>query len=406
MERWQKLLREAQTAAKDARDLAAKAEATGGTMTATEEREYRAKFAEATDKKSASDQAKKDAESQADLKALADDDGDAPLDGGNWHGNGRNGGTKATPWAREVMGRLTKAAGAVGVKALLQGEISTPPVFAGSEADGDVVSTPSAYGGVLSLVASDDQRDDGTSGDPTGGNVYSYLRQVTRTENVAAVADLATKPTSAYVWQEIEERYRIVAHLSEEFPLRYLTDFGSMVQVLDAQMRQGVLRELERQVVAGDGVGENFTGVLNTSGVTDVPFNTDRVTTVRKARTALDTLGEDPTGWALHPDDAEAFDLLRDTTGGFLLDSTVADTIFGPGTRRVTSLAVPAGTALFGDWQQIQIKVRHGAHSVAATQAGTLFDRNAVKVRAEGRFGIKLRRPAALAVVHLEAPPP
>ena len=52
---------------------------------------------------------------------------------------------------------------------------------------------------------------------------------------------------------------------------------------------------------SGDGTGENMVGILNTPGTTAVPFNTDVPTTLRSAQTALQTLGEEPTGWAFNP---------------------------------------------------------------------------------------------------------
>ena len=90
-------------------------------------------------------------------------------------------------------------------------------------------------------------------------------------------------------------------------------------------------------------------------------------------------------------------------TGGFLMNSAAADTIFGPGVRRVPSLAVPVGTAILADWSQVRVRVREGAHTLAATQAGDLFSKNQVMLRAEGRYGIQLKRPQAFAVVHLAA---
>ncbi len=41
------------------------------------------------------------------------------------------------------------------------------------------------------------------------------------------------------------------------------------------------------------------------------------------------------------------------------------------------------------------------AHSLAATQAGDLFDTNRMKLRTEGRYGLQAIRPQALAVVSL-----
>ena len=69
----------------------------------------------------------------------------------------------------------------------------------------------------------------------------------------------------------------------------------------------------------------------------------------------------------------------------------------------MSSLAVPAGTAILGDWSQLRLKVRQDASTLAATQVGDLWQRNQVMLRSEGRYGAQLRRPQAFAVVDLAA---
>jgi HK97 family phage major capsid protein len=299
-------------------------------------------------------------------------------------------GMRGSRWAKAVVGQMNTTAGRLGVKTLLSGEITTPPTV-------EVVDLPANPIRLLDLVARRglDQ------------SHYSYLREIVRDENVGVVADGAVKPTSIYTFEEVEDRARVVAHLSEPFPLRYLADHRSMTQVLDAQMRTGVLRKVEEQLVSGDGLGENFTGILYTTGVTDVGFDTDALTTVRKARTALEAKGENPTAWVVNPSDVEAFDLIREdgATGGFLMNSGNYEAVFGRGVSRVSSLAVPAGTAILADWSQLRLLVRQAEHTLAATQAGDLFARNQVMLRAEGRYGIELLRPQAFAVVDLTGTP-
>lgn len=296
-------------------------------------------------------------------------------------------GPMGSTWAKDVQSRLKSAARGLGTKALLTGEVTTPPAV-------EVADLPDVPTTLLDLIARS----------PLDSSHFAFLRQTLKTNNAAAVADNALKPTSVYTFTEIEDRARVVAHLSEPFPLRYLEDSASMAAILDGQMRAGVREEVERLIVDGTGVGEEWAGIMATTGVTDVPFAADAVTTARRARTVLANKGEIPNAWVFNPDDAEAFDLLREdgAGGGFLMDQAAAATIFGP-LKRVTSLAVPAGVALLADWSQLRLRVREEAHTLAATQGDGLFDRNQVKVRAEGRFGFEFRRPQAVAVVNLTA---
>ena len=148
---------------------------------------------------------------------------------------------------------------------------------------------------------------------------YEYFRQIARTNNAAPVPDNTTKPTSVLTVQAIQDRCRVIAHLSEPLPFRIWLDEQAISAWLNAEMAAGVLDAIEAQAISGDGQGENCTGILSTPGTTAVAFATDVPTTLRKAVTALQNLGEVPTGWALNPADAELIDLERwGASGGFL----------------------------------------------------------------------------------------
>ncbi|QOK24149.1 phage major capsid protein [Janibacter indicus] len=295
---------------------------------------------------------------------------------------------EGSPWAKSVTASLSRAAAGVGVKALLQGEVAVPPAV-------EIVPLPDVPRTLLDLVARV----------PLESSHYSYLSQVEQTENAAVVADGAEKPVSVYKFAEVEGKAKVVAHLSEPFPLRYLEDYKGLGQVLDDEMRAGVLRAVESQLVTGDGTGENFTGLLTTTGTTAVPFATDVLTTVRTARSVMTAKGEQPNAWVMNPEDAAALELMREngTTGGFLLTGDAYETLFGPGIARVPSTAIPKGTAILADWSKVRLYVRQAEHTLAATQAGELFAKNQVQLRSEGRYGIQVLRPQAVAVVDLTA---
>jgi HK97 family phage major capsid protein len=238
---------------------------------------------------------------------------------------------------------------------------------------------------------------------------YEYFRQIARTNNAAPVPDMGLKPTSVLTVQAIPDRCRVVAHLSEPLPFRIWLDENAITAWLNGEMAAGVLDAIEYQAVSGDGSGENMTGILHTPGTTAVPFATDVVTSLRKAQTAMQALGEVPTGWALSPDDAEAIDLLRwGTSGGFLSggyenDAKVAggssDNVFGP-YPRVVSPSVPAGTAILADWSQLKLFVREQMR-IDLDASGALFQHNQIQLRAESRVGVGILRPQSFAVIDL-----
>lgn len=396
MEHWKLLINQAAAAAKAAQDIAAKGSLPDGGMTTSERARYEEKYAEALRLRDESNAAKADHDSQTLLTKMANHAADAPDngDGPDTNPGGPGSRYKASAWAKQVQHQLTKASAQAGVKALLTGEIRTPSVV-------EVVDLPTAPKRLLDLIARD----------PLTEHTFNYLRQVARTNEAAVVPDGGQKPVSTFTWQEFEDKARVIAHLSEPFPLRYLSDHQSVLQVLDSEMANGVYDTLEQQVLAGTGVNttdddlSELPGLLTTTGTIAVPFVTDRLTTIRHARTLLENLGEVPNAWVFNPLDIEAIELQREGvgTGAFLMDSGAYDAVFGPGVLRVPSVRVPVGTAILGDWSQLRLQVREDVATLAANQAGDLWATNRVQLRSEGRFGIKNSRPQAFAIVDLAA---
>ncbi|CAN5757905.1 hypothetical protein BH09ACT7_BH09ACT7_18320 [soil metagenome] len=245
-------------------------------------------------------------------------------------------------------------------------------------------------------------------------NAFDYFRQTIATNNAAAVADSAVKPTSIYTIESVEDRARVIAHLSEPVPIRLFADHPQLERWLTTEMAEGVLDRVESQAIGGSGSGENITGLLSTVGTTAVPFTTDVVTTLRSAVTVLQLAGVTPNGWVLHPNDAQAIDLLRYQSGGetavnagFLLDGyqdgvAGSGNVFGPTTPRVISASVPQGTAVLADWDQLCLYIREGVR-IDVDAGGVLFTKNQAILRAETRIGVGVLRPASFAVVDLTA---
>ncbi|MGV0795645.1 phage major capsid protein [Mycolicibacterium elephantis] len=240
-------------------------------------------------------------------------------------------------------------------------------------------------------------------------NSFSFYQQTVRTNNADVVADEATKPTSVFTVAEVNDRARVVAHLSEPVPIRLLADHEELRMWLDSEMREGVLDALESQIISGSGTGEDMTGILVAAGTTAVPFDTNIWTTLRSALTAAQVAGERPTAWVVSPQDAATLDLTLETSGsGFLLDGVNASNagsgnVFGDTLPRVVSPSVPTGTAILADWSRLRLYVREDVRVDIDASGPDLFDKNLVKMRAEGRFNIGILRPSAFFVCDLTA---
>ncbi|MFG2892958.1 phage major capsid protein [Streptomyces sp. NPDC048248] len=290
-------------------------------------------------------------------------------------------------WAAETAAKLARTATDRGIKALTSGQVDAPQMVRTG-----LFTMPTNPARLLDLIVDRIQ---------IPGNEYEYLRQTTRTDNAAAVADNATKPTSVYTVTSIQDRARVYAHLSEAVPLRIFADHKDIEQFLATEMARGVLDRLESDIVSGAAAQENVTGILNTAGIGITAFTTSPLITLRKARTAMEAAHEEPTAWVLHPNDAEVLDLTTTADGEFVVDSSGYANVFGT-IPKVISTSVPAGTALLADWRQCSLYVREDT-TLDADRSGVLFEKNQVKLRAEGRFGWAVNRPAAFRTIDLAA---
>ena len=298
-------------------------------------------------------------------------------------------------WARQTLRSLKSALGGREKRAVISGSVDVPVLV-----EADVVGTPFRK----RLVDSYGQKRS------TPSTAIEYFRQTVRTNNAAPVADLAQKPVSVLTVEPVVDRCRVVATLSEPLPLRIWTDESAIVSWLNTQLAGAVLDEIETQTISGNGNGENFRGILNTVGINSAPFATDASTTLRKALTVLQNLGETPTGWALNPADAEVLDLERwGASGGFLhsgyenaAPTGTSDNILGAGLTRIISPNVPAGVGIVADWNQLAMFFRETMR-IDLDGSGTLFETNAVRFRAEARVVSAVLRAQAFAVCDLTA---
>ena len=255
-------------------------------------------------------------------------------------------------------------------------------------------------------------------------DTFQYWRVEARAHNASTVEAGQTKPRSAYNREKVEDRVRTIAHLSDPIDRQDLADIDMLEEFISTEMVTGVRLELEHQVLLGEGstagILDDLDGILATSGVGAQAFATDRLVTARKCVTQLETLNI-PLGsvaWVMHPDDWESYELMTGTSHFLLADpGTSGASLPIDRARRTlwgypvdTSVLMTEGQALLGDWspdsieiherEEVQIDWSEGAVVGFDTVEGesvarTGFERNQVTFRAEGRWGLAVKRPGA-----------
>jgi HK97 family phage major capsid protein len=249
-----------------------------------------------------------------------------------------------------------------------------------------------------------------------GSDAFTYLRETVRDHAAAPVAAKGIKPTSTYSVERIDDRVRTIAHLSEPVPRSYLADAPLLGRYLDTVLREGLRLALEAEVIAGDGTGEHLEGLFGVAGTLEQLFDSDILTTTRKAVTLLELQSIAGDAWVIHPSDWETFELYSDLEGQFKL---------GPGQgqaaipidrakRRLWGLPVALsvgmtqGYAILADfagstrlYTREQVRVDWSENVYDAQVGANDFERNLVRYRAEGRWGFAVTRPTGIVVVDL-----
>lgn len=254
----------------------------------------------------------------------------------------------------------------------------------------------------------------------TSTDTIEYVRLVSVTNNAAPVAEASSsaaiggavtdviggvKPESGMTFEKETTTVKTIAHWIPATK-RALADASQIRTLIDQFLRYGLEEELEDQMLSGNGVGENFTGLANTSGVQvqAAPAGTqDTFDVTRMARRKVQIGGRAaPTAYAMNPIDWENIELQRDANGVFYAGGP-----FNVATPRlwglpvVTSEAIPAGTAWVGAWNYAVLYDREQAGIQVTDAHADFFIRNLVAILAEMRAAFAVLRPPAFVKIAL-----
>lgn len=211
------------------------------------------------------------------------------------------------------------------------------------------------------------------------------------------------KPEGTMTFERVSEQVKTIA-VWIPATKRALSDAMQLRGLIDQELREDLSEELEDQLINGNGVGENFTGLANTANTLSQAFTTDIITTTRKALTYLLVTGKQrPSAWLMHPSDWETIELLKDGQNRYYWGGPINR---GPatlwGVPVVQSFFVTQGAAWLGNWQKAVLWDREQATITATDSHADFFIRNMVAILAEMRAAFGVIRPSAFVEVDLE----
>lgn len=231
------------------------------------------------------------------------------------------------------------------------------------------------------------------------GNALQYVRETGFTNNAATVAELAKKPESDIKFDMVDTSAKVIAHYMKA-SRQILDDASQLRSYIDGRLRYGLKLVEERQLLNGDGTGQNLHGIIPQASVYAVP--TGAATTLA---TGLDTfrfamlqavLAEYPaSGFVLNPVDWANIETLKDTSGQYLIGNpqgTANPTVWG--LPVVQTQAIAQGKFLTGAFNLgAQIFDRWQSRVEIATENEDDFVKNLVTILCEERLALAVYRP-------------
>jgi len=232
----------------------------------------------------------------------------------------------------------------------------------------------------------------------TGFEQVVYMEETTRTHSAAETAEGVAFPESAFA---LAERTSPVRKIADSIPVtdEQLEDVPQTQSYINGRLTFGLRQRADRQVLLGDGVGSNLTGLANVTGIQTQARGTDPVPdTFFKAMTKVRVTGRAmPTHHVIHPTDWEGVRLLRTSDGVYIWGSPSEA---GPdrmwGLPVVQQDAGSAGTGYVGSFQPAWLSLfeRRGI-DVQVGYVGTQFTEGKRTIRADMRLAFVVFRPAA-----------
>ena len=235
----------------------------------------------------------------------------------------------------------------------------------------------------------------------TSSASIDYAKQTTRTNNAAVVAEGATKPSSAYVWTQVNAPVRTIAHLVK-ITRQALEDSAQLQGEVDMEMRYGLGIAEEAELLYGDGTGQHLTGLMTGATAYAAPGSitvTDK-TKIDVLRIALlqAELALYPTdGIVLSPGDWADIELTKDSQGRYIWSTPAG--LLGPrlwAKPVVPTTAMTADDFLVGGFKLQTLYDRMAPEVMISSENADDFEKNLYTMRCEERLALAVKRGGAL----------
>lgn len=238
------------------------------------------------------------------------------------------------------------------------------------------------------------------AGGQTNSNAIEYTVESGFTNNATTVAENTAKPYSDIQFDNITANVRTIAHLFKA-SRQIMDDAPALQSYIDARARYGLQLAEERQLLLGNGAGQNLHGIIpQAQSFDETLVKIGNATSIDRIRYALlqAVLAELPsTGIVLNPIDWAGIQLTKDNEGRYIIGNPVnsnAPTLWNLPTVETQAMAVD--TFLTGAFSMgAQIFDRMDIEVLISTENDKDFEQNMISIRAEERLALAVYRPEA-----------
>jgi HK97 family phage major capsid protein len=232
------------------------------------------------------------------------------------------------------------------------------------------------------------------------GSMLEYVKETGFTNNAAPVAEGIKKAESSMKFDLISTGAKVIAHFVKA-SRQILSDASQLASLIDGRMRYGLAFKEEQQLLSGDGTGQNLLGIIPQATAFVAPFDPagteTNIDNIRLAMLQAELAEYPSTGTVMNPSDWARIELLKDTTGRYIIGNpqgTLGATLWNRPV--VTTQAIAIDKFLTGAFMLgAQVFDRWQARVEVATENEDDFVKNMVTVLAEERLALAVYRPEA-----------
>ncbi|KEP68412.1 nucleoid-structuring protein H-NS [Thioclava dalianensis] len=236
----------------------------------------------------------------------------------------------------------------------------------------------------------------------TSSDLVTYRKQVVRTNAAAPVAEGGTYQASTYGWAKATAQVKKIGHvtsISEEA----MADADQLQTEIDSELRYGLDLEEEKQILAGDGTGENLSGLLTEAPDFVAAAGLPNATRIDRLRLAiLQVTLEDyiASAMLMNPLDWAAIELLKvsGTDNRYVWGNpATGNTPMLWGKDVVDTASMTAGEWLVGDLAMAATYYdRMETEVLFSTEHGTNFVEDMISMKARKRVAMANKRALAM----------